>query len=85
MPSALTRLALSSLAVLVVLVLFVAIGIGLAAYKSWVRKKRGPEEFETALAGDSCSSCAVPGREEHPTGVVKGPDLEKPTRSDLDS
>jgi len=73
------------LAVLVLLALFVAIGVGIAAYKSWIRKKRGPEEEEVALAGDSCSSCALAGHEDSRTGVLKRPDAEELTKTDPDS
>ncbi|UCD87749.1 MAG: hypothetical protein JSV01_08395 [Desulfobacterales bacterium] len=83
---ALTKLALGTLAVLVVVGLFFAIGIALAAYKSWVRKTRGPEEAESTLTGEACSTCVLSRTEcdACPAGIVKeagGDETEKPDSS----
>jgi len=87
MHPALTKLALGGLAVLVVVGLFTVIGLAIAAYKSWLRKTRGPEEAEAALSGGPCSRC-VPSENECepcPAGIVKEAGEEETTRPDLDS
>jgi hypothetical protein len=73
MPPALTKLIVGSLAVLVVVALFTAIGFAMAIYKDWVRRTRGPKEAEASLIGDACSSCVLSKNEcgTCPTGVVK--------------
>ena len=83
MDSALTRFVIGALAVLGVIGLFTAIGLAIAAYKSWV----GPEEAEEALSGGPCSRCVVSGNEgaSCPAGVVEKPDVEGPAKSDPDS
>jgi hypothetical protein len=82
MDSALARLALSVLAILVIFGLFFAIGVALAAYKAWVRKTRGPEEAEATLTGEVCSTCVLSRTEcdACPSGIVKeagGDETEK--------
>ncbi len=87
MHPALTKLALGGLAVLVVVGLFTAIGFAVAAYRSWLRKTRGPEEAEATLSGGPCSRCVVSGNEgaSCPAGIVKEAGRETATRPDSDS
>ena len=87
MDSTLTRFVIGALAVLGVIGLSTAIGFAVAAYQSWVRKTRGPEEAEEALSGGPCSRCVVSGNEGEscPAGVVERPDVEGPAKSDPDS
>ena len=59
MDSTLTKLALTALALLFVIGLLAAIGFAWAAYQSWVRKTRGPEEADSRASGEVCSSCVV--------------------------
>jgi len=87
MHPALTKLALGGLAVLVVVGLFTAIGFAVAAYRSWLRKTRGPEEAEATLSGGPCSRCVVSGNECEPcpAGIVKETVRETTTKPDSDS
>jgi len=87
MHPALTKLALGGLAVLVVVGLFTVIGLAIAAYKSWLRKTRGPEEAEATLSGGPCSSCVPSGNECQPcpAGIVKEAGRETTTKPDSDS
>jgi hypothetical protein len=87
MHPALTKLALGTLAVLVVVALFVAIGCALAAYKSWVRKTRGPEEAESTLTGEACSTCVLSRTEGDacPAGIVKEAGGDETEKSDSGS
>jgi hypothetical protein len=82
MDSALTRFATGALAVLGVIGLFTVIGLAMAAYKSWVRKTRGPEEAEASSSGGVCTSCALAGPKECSAGVVERPDAEERAKSD---
>lgn len=76
MDSALTKLALTALAVLVVVGLLAAIAFSWAAYSFWVRRKRGPEEADATLTGDSCASCSLSetGCEMRRPGIVQDED-----------
>ena len=87
MDSALTRFVIGALAVLGIIGLFTAIGFAIAAYKSWVRKTRGPEEAEEALSGGPCSRCVPSGNECQPcpAGIVKEAGRETTTKPDSDS
>ncbi len=87
MDSTLTRFVIGALAVLGVIGLFTAIGFAVAAYQSWLRKTRGPEEAEEALSGGPCSRCVVSGNEgaSCPAGIVKEAGRETTTRPDSDS
>ena len=87
MDSALTRFVIGALAVLGVIGLFTAIGFAVAAYQSWLRKTRGPEEAEAALSGGPCSRCVVSGNECEPcpAGIVKEAGRETATKPDSDS
>jgi len=87
MDSTLTRFVIGALAVLGVIGLFTAIGFAVAAYQSWLRKTRGPEEAEEALSGGPCSSCVPSGNECEPcpAGIVKEAGRETTTKPDSDS
>jgi hypothetical protein len=84
MHPSLTKLALGALAVLFVFGLFFAIGLALAAYKSWVRKTRGPEEAEATLTGEACSTCVLSRTEcdACPSGIVREAGGDETEKSD---
>jgi Na+-translocating ferredoxin:NAD+ oxidoreductase RNF subunit RnfB len=79
MQPALIKLAVGALAVLGVIALLVAIGLAVAAYKSWLQKNREDGEVPATLTGDPCASCALTGRETCPAGAVKDGSTEDTT------